>query len=339
MKALITAAIALGLSTPALAQMNHINMPGMEMPPKPVAKPAIIISDPHAGHDVQSSALPPDEATEPTPVGMPAPAVDPHAGHDMSAPETGAEEEIGSTPAPAPPSDHAADALFDPATMAAARKALRHGNGALSNSLILFNLAEYQARKGADGYRWEGEGWFGGDINRLVIKTEGEGSFGGSTEQAEFQILYGRAISPYFNLDTGIRYDVKPDPSRAYAVIGVEGIAPYWFDVGGQLFLSDKGDVLARFEGSYDQRITQKLILQPRAELNFAAQDVPANGIGSGLSDLELGLRLRYEIKREFAPYIGVEWAKKVGDTARFARAAGEDDDVVNFVAGIRFWF
>lgn len=335
MKALITAAIALGLSTPAMTQMDHSNMPGMEMPPKPAA----VLSDPHAGHDLQSSASSQPKAVEPIPVEMPAPTVDPHASHDMSAPARGSEEEIGSTPAPAPPSDHAADALFDPVAMAEARNALRHENGGLSNSMILFNLAEYQARKGADGYRWEGEGWFGGDINRLVIRTEGEGSFGGSTEQAEFQLLYGRAISPYFNLEAGIRYDVKPDPSRGYAVIGVEGIAPYWFDVGGQLFLSDKGDVLARFEGSYDQRITQKLILQPRGELNFAAQDVPANGIGSGLSDLELGLRLRYEIKREFAPYIGVEWAKKVGGTARFARTAGEDDDVVNFVAGIRFWF
>jgi copper resistance protein B len=263
--------------------------------------------------------------------------VDPHAGHAMPPPPT--DEEIGTTPAPAPPADHAADALFDPAAMAAARKALRHENGGLGNSMILFNLAEYEARKGADGYRWEGEGWFGGDINRVVVKTEGEGSFGSATEQAEFQLLYARAIAPYFNLAAGVRYDVKPDPSRAYAVIGIEGIAPYWFDVGAQLFLSDKGDVLARIEGSYDQRITQALILQPRVEFNLAAQDVPANGVGAGLSDLELGVRLRYEIKREFAPYVGVEWAKKVGTTARFARAAGEDDDVVNVVAGIRFWF
>ena len=152
-------------------------------------------------------------------------------------------------------------------------------------------------------------------------------------------MLYGRAIAPYFNLEAGVRYDIKPDPSRGYAVVGIEGIAPYWFDVGAQLFLSDKGDVLARVEGSYDQRITQSIILQPRAELNFAAQDIPANDIGSGLSDVELGLRLRYEISREFAPYIGVEWAKKLGDTARFARVAGEDADMVNFVAGIRFWF
>lgn len=308
MKTLISVTIALGLSTSALAQPDHSNMPGMETP------------------------------SEPVPV-----ASDPHAGHDMDAPEVAVEasvdDEIGSTPAPAPPNDHAADALFDPAVMAKARKALRHENGGLNNSMILFNLAEYQARKGADGYRWEGEGWFGGDINRLVVKTEGEGSFGGATEQAEFQLLYGRAISPYFNLEAGVRYDVRPDPSRGYAVVGIEGIAPYWFDVGAQLFVSEKGDFLARFEGSYDQRITQKLILQPRAELNFAAQDVVANGIGSGLSDVELGLRLRYEIKREFAPYVGAEWAKKVGDTARFARIAGEDADVVNFVAGIRFWF
>ena len=304
MKALIAGAIALSISPPAFAQMDHSKMPGMEMSPKP----APVVSDPHAGHD-------------------------------MDPPEMASENEIGSTPAPAPPDDHAADSLFDPAIMGAARKALRHENGGLVNSMMLFNLAEYQARKGADGYRWEGEGWVGGDINRLVIKTEGEGSFGGPTEQAEFQLLYGRAIAPYFNLEAGVRYDIKPDPSRGYAVVGIEGIAPYWFDVGAQLFLSDKGHVLARFEGSYDQRITQSLILQPRAELNFAAQDVPANDIGSGLSDVELGLRLRYEISREFAPYIGVEWAKKLGDTARFARVAGEDADMVNFVAGIRFWF
>ena len=97
--------------------------------------------------------------------------------------------------------------------------------------------------------------------------------------------------------------------------------------------------MLGRLEGYYDQRITQRLILQPRVEANFALQDVRESGIGSGLSDLELGLRLRYEVVKEFAPYVGVEWARKVGDTARFARAAGEDDNVTNFVAGIRFWF
>ncbi len=266
---------------------------------------------------------------------VPLPAAGPHAGHVMPAPQA----ETTSARSPASPTDHAADALFDPTEMAKARNALRHENGGLSNSMILFNLAELQARKSTDGYRWEGEGWFGGDINRLIVKTEGEGSFGGKVEQAEFQMLFGRAISPYFNLEAGVRYDVRPRPSRGYAVVGIEGLAPYWFDVGAQFFVSDKGDVLARLEASYDERITQKLILQPRAEINFAAQDIPAFGTGAGLSDFEFGLRLRYEIKREFAPYIGVEWAKKTGNTARFARAAGEDTDVVNFVTGIRFWF
>ena len=105
------------------------------------------------------------------------------------------------------------------------------------------------------------------------------------------------------------------------------------------MFLSNKGDLLARLEGSYDQRLTRKLILQPSAEINVAAQDVPENGIGSGVSDVELGLRLRYEIVREFAPYVGVEWTRKLGDTARFARAGGEDADGVSFVLGVRAWF
>ena len=119
----------------------------------------------------------------------------------------------------------------------------------------------------------------------------------------------------------------------------VSGLYVSPFEVEGALFLSDKGDLTARIEGSYDQRITQRLILQPMAEMNFAAQDVPASGIGAGLSDVELGLRLRYEIVREFAPYVGVEWARKVGGTARYARADGDDADSVSLVAGIKLWF
>jgi copper resistance protein B len=247
--------------------------------------------------------------------------------------------EVGNAPAPAPPEDHAADALFDPAEMARTREMLRKENGGLISRSVMFNLAEYQLRARSDGYRWEGAARFGGDINKLVIKSEGEGSFGGALEDAETQLLYSRAIAPYFDLHIGVRYDIKPDPSRAYAVVGVEGIAPLWFDVDGQLFLSNKGDLLARFEGYYDQRITQKLIAQPRAEINFAAQDVRENGIGSGVSDLELGIRLRYEFKSEFAPYVGVEWVRQFGDTARLTRAAGEKASVVNFVVGARFWF
>ena len=122
-------------------------------------------------------------------------------------------------------------------------------------------------------------------------------------------------------------------------MVGVEGLAPYWLHATGQLFLSDKGDVRARIDGSYDERITQKLIFQPRVELNFSLQDMPALGVGSGLTSFELGARLRYEVRKEFAPYIGVEWSARTGDTGRYARLAGEKPNAVNFVAGIRFWF
>jgi len=143
----------------------------------------------------------------------------------------------------------------------------------------------------------------------------------------------------YWNLQAGLRQSFQSGPDRPYAVLSVEGLAPYWFEIEGSLFLSSKGNLLARAEAYYDQRITQRLILQPRVELNFAAQDVRENRIGSGLSDAELGLRLRYEIRREFAPYVGISWERRVGDTARFRRAAGEDAQGTSFVAGIRFWF
>ena len=245
----------------------------------------------------------------------------------------------GDAPAPAAPVPDYADRIWGRDAMSPARRTLRREHGGGTFSQIMFNLAEYQVRDGRDGFRWDGEGWFGGDIHRLVIKTEGSGGFGEGVDDAEVQTLYSRAIGPYFNLQAGVRYDFKPNPSRTYATIGFEGLAPYWFEVEGAVFLSDNGDMLGRLEGYYDQRITQRLIIQPRAELNLAAQDVPENGIGAGLSDVELGLRLRYEIKREFAPYVGVSWDRKLGDTADFARAAGEDPSSVSLVAGVRLWF
>ena len=203
----------------------------------------------------------------------------------------------------------------------------------------MFNLAEVQVRNGRDGYRWDGEAWFGGDINRLTVKSEGEGAFREGVEGAEVQALYSRAIGPYFNLQAGVRHDFKPSPTRTYATLGFEGLAPYWFEIEGAAFVSDKGDVLGRLEGYYDQRVTQRLVLQPRVELNLSAQDMRAERIGSGLTDAEVGLRLRYEIRREFAPYVGVSWERKFGDTARFARADGEGTGGFAFVSGIRVWF
>ena len=259
-----------------------------------------------------------------------------HAQNPM-APATDAAIPQG-TPPPAP-TDHAADALHDPATMARARAAMIAEGGGMTYSQWMLDRLEYRAGKGADGYAWEGEGWIGGDINRFAVKSEGEGAFGGSLERAEVQALYSRAIDPWFNLQAGVRQDFGEGPDRSYAVIGIDGLAPYWFEVGAEAFLSTRGDAHLRLEASYDQRITQRLILQPAAEFNLAAQDVPELGIGAGPSDIELGLRLRYEIAREFAPYVGVNWERKLGDTADYARAAGDKPSATSLVIGLRAWF
>ena len=289
-----------------------------------------------------ASAAPAQHAGHGAPPAEPA-AADPHAGHNMSGMTTapagpaGTDLEPGSAPAPAPPADHYADRFWSPQAMSQSRGRMLAEHGGMTMSRIMFNLAEY--RPEGSGYRWDAEGWFGGDLNRLVVKSEGEGSFGKPIEQAEIQLLFSRAIDAYWNLQAGIRYDAQRAQRRGYATIGVEGLAPYWFELEGALFLSDKGDLLARIEGYYDQRITQRLILQPRAELDFAAQDIAADRIGKGLSAIELGLRLRYEIVPGFAPYIGVSWERRLGATGRFARADGEDRGGAAAVMGVRFWF
>ena len=261
-----------------------------------------------------------------------------HAMPAAAAIKNGTDLPAGNAPPPPPPTTRAADRFYDPTAMAAADRTMRAEHGGMRFSQILFNLAEVQVRRGSDGYRWDGEGWFGGDIDRVVVKSEGEGTFGRSIDQAEVQALYAHAIGPYFNLLAGARQDLGPNGGRTHAAIGVEGLAPYWFDVEATLFASDKG-VRARGSAWYDQRLTQRAILQPRVEVNLAAQDEPDARIGAGLSSVEAGLRLRYEIAREFAPYVGINWERRYGDTARYARADGEGSGGVSLALGIRGWF
>lgn len=295
--------------------------------------------DPHAGHGAAAPAAPavadPDCPPEHAAMGhcTPRAAPPPTAGGAI-----GTDLPAGDAPAPPPPGDWYADRIFPKGEMDHARHEMMMEGGGQSFGFVSVDL-EYQARKGHDGFSWDGEAWYGGDINRLTIKSEGESAIGEGFEGGEVQLLYSRAIGPYFNAQAGVRQDFGPGPDRSYATLAIEGLAPYWFEVEGALFLSDKGDLLARVEGEYDQRITQRLVLQPAIEANFALQDMPANGIGSGLSDVELGLRLRYEIVREFAPYVGVEWSRKFGDTARFARAGGEAAESTSFVIGVKAWF
>lgn len=303
--------------TPEHAKMGHCTPAAPAMRPPAPAAPG----------------CPPEHAA----MGHCTPAAQAH--DEAKAAATGTALPAGNAPAPAAPEPNYADRVWGREAMAPARAAMRNEHGGGTFSLIMLDLAEYQVRDGRDGYHWSGEAWFGGDIDRLVLKAEGEGAFGERVESAEVQALYSRAIGPYFNLQAGIRHDIRPNPSRTYASIGFEGLAPYWFEVEGALFLSDRGDLLGRIGGYYDQRITQRLILQPRGEINLAAQDMPANRVGAGVSDIELGLRLRYEIVREFAPYLGVAWERKLGTTADFARADGEDPSSTRIVLGVRAWF
>ena len=254
-------------------------------------------------------------------------------------PAVGTNLPAGNAPPPPVPTANAADAVYGTEAMEMGRHHLMQFHGDQKFFQALINVAEVQFRKGREAFEWDGEAWYGGDINRLWLKSEGEGEFGRSLEKAELQALYSRAIGPYFNLQGGLRYDFKPNPSRVYATVGVEGLAPSFFDIEGALFLSNKGELMARAEGSYDQRITQRLILQPRAEINFAAQNSREIGVGAGLSDAELGLRLRYDIRREFAPYVGVQYRRAFGRTRDYLRDEGEDAGSWSLLTGVRLWF
>lgn len=317
-------------------------------------KPNAKAANPHAGHDMSTMpgmTMPAEHDMSTMPgMDMPAghdmstmPGMEMPSGHDMtgmeSATPAGTSLPAGTAPPPPVPTDRAADAVYGADAMHMGRHHLDNFHGGQKQSLIMFNLAEAQFRKGRDGFEWDGEGWYGGDINRLWIKSEGDGGFGRSVDRAEIQALYSRAVGPYFNLQGGLRYDFKPNPSRVYATVGFEGLAPSFFDVEGALFLSNKGELMARAEGYYDQRITQRLILQPRAELNFAAQNSREIGVGAGLSEAEIGLRLRYDIRREFAPYVGVQYRRAFGTTRRYLREAGEEPGGWSVLTGVRAWF
>jgi len=308
--------IALIAASPLAAQHHH-HAP----PPAPASAPT---PNPHAGHD------------------MSAPAQDPHAGHDMGEPAADASPgPLMETPPPpeagsGPP--RAADAIWGAEAMAASRTDLRRTHGDFPVFWFQGDRLETQVRDGADAYLWDIQGYYGGPTERLWFKSEGEGAWGSAPEDAEVQALYSRAFKPFWDLQAGIRHDIA-GPDTTHAVIGVQGLAPYMFEVDAALFLSTRGDLTARIEAEVDQRITQRLILQPRIEANLSAQDVPELGIGAGLDQIEVGARLRYELRREFAPYIGIEQSWRTGNGADFARLRGESTSATSLIAGIRFWF
>ncbi len=200
-------------------------------------------------------------------------------------------------------------------------------------------LDEFEGRLGADtSFRWEGEGWVGGDFNRLWLKSEGEVTRG-KVEDGQQELFYSRPISTYFDLQAGGRYDVDSLKGRGWGAIGVEGFAPYYFTVSATAYASAMGHYAAKLQAADEIHFTQRLILEPQAELNFYTRSDPARRVGSGLSDLDAGLRLRYEISRKFAPYVGLTYEKRLAQTADYVRADGGRADDLRFTLGLRGWF
>ena len=212
------------------------------------------------------------------------------------------------------------------------------------NTFTFFQKAEFRTGDAADAAVIDAEGWIGGDYHRFWWKVDGEQETkGAKAGEIELQGLYSRLITPFWDFQSGIRVDRNyRGPVRrttSFFVIGLEGLAPYWFELEPALFVSEKGKVSARFTASYDQLITQRWVIQPRIDLNAALQDDPRRNLAAGFNDVEFGVRLRYDIRRQFSPYVGVTWRRVLGATTGLVRRNGEDRSDTSIVFGLRAWF
>ena len=299
------------------------------------------------------------------PIGAGAALAQAHSGHSaiempampgMKAPATGtippsaappaAAKPAPSPPAPppaAPPGFSGTTEVVKPSDPAKAAGWPSPVNDNALQSFLLFDLFEFQHGSNVNAARWDVLGWLGGDAERIWFKSEGRYNGVLRAGEMDVQILYGRLISPFVDFQAGFRYEQQLSwdngLGRPQAVVGVQGLVPYGMELEAAIFVSQNGDVSGRATLAQDFLLTQRLILQPRFEINAAVQSAAQYGVGAGVNDIEVGLRLRYEILREFAPYVGVSWLKSFGETANLRSAAGENTSVFQLVAGIRMWF
>lgn len=208
---------------------------------------------------------------------------------------------------------------------------------AMQSMLLIDRLETFNGRD-ANGMALDAQAWYGNDRNKLWLKADGESS-GGRLQDLRTEALWDHAFATYWDTQLGVRHDVGVGPDRSWAAFGVQGLAPYWFDIEATAYVGPSGRTAARFEAEYDLRLTQRLILQPDLEINLYGRDDPQRHLGSGVSDVNVGVRLRYEFHRQFVPYIGIDLVRKFGRTADYARAAGEGAYDPQWVAGIRIWF
>ncbi len=269
------------------------------------------------------------------------PALAQHAGHDTGSMQPDATPMKDKAPPDQPRDPHA---YADGFTLDSGRYALpgprqlKMGDEHNFASLLVDRLEYARMTDGSRDAAYDLQGWFGRDYDRLVIKAEGERSHG-KLQEARTELLWGHAFASYWDTQLGLRHDSGTGPSRSWLAFGVQGLAPYWFEVDATAYVGEDGRSALRLAAEYEWLLTQRLILQPRAEFNFYGKRDSERDIGSGLSNGVAGLRLRYEISRQFAPYVGVERTEKFGQTADIARASGEKAGETRWVAGVRLWF
>lgn len=205
---------------------------------------------------------------------------------------------------------------------------------------VLFDQLEWQRGESGNGVTWDSSGWVGRDLHRLWFRAEGEAA-AGRPGDAEVHLFYGRAVARWWDVVVGLRQDLRPGPgpAQSWLAVGVQGLAPYWFDVEATVYLGADGQTAARVEAEYELLFTNRLALQPLVEVNLYGKTNAARGIGAGVSSFDAGLRIRYELRRELAPYLGVTWHSRFGETARLAEAAGETTRARRLVTGLRLWF
>jgi copper resistance protein B len=206
------------------------------------------------------------------------------------------------------------------------------------HTMVLLDRLEWQDASEGDALVWDVNAWTGTDDHRALLRATGE-RVDGTTDENRVELLWWHPVASRWDLVAGIRQDLEPVTPRSYAALGIQGLAPWWVNVEATVYLGERGQVAATLEAETDWLLTNRLILTPRVEAEAYGRDDESNGIGNGPSEVAAGLRLRYEIRREFAPYVGLEWSGKLGDTADFARAGGESVRDARWVAGIRAWF
>lgn len=223
--------------------------------------------------------------------------------------------------------------------MEAARHAVHHHHGGTSYGMIMAERLEVQSLGGDPALVWDIEAFYGGDRDKLKFKSEGAYNFDADAfDEAELQFLLTRAIGPFMDVQFGLRQDLGDGPALTHLAIGLEGLLPHFIETDSTLFLSDDADLTASLEFEYELLFTQRLVLAPRIEVGLSAQPIPERHTGAGLTHAAVGARLRYEFKREIAPYVGIEWNRAVGETADFVRAEGEQAGTVSVLFGLRLW-